>query len=294
METFLRCFANATPSKWFEWLHLAEFWYNTSWHSALNQSPFFVLYGHSPWQLGLDDADACTVDNLEDWLQQKSLMQSLIQQHLARAKNRMKMQADKNRTERSFSVGSWVYVKLQPYVQTSIANRASQKLSFHFFGPYLITEKIGNVAYRLQLPESSTVHPVFHVSQLKAAIPVSHTAQPLPDIVDGLQVPERVLQKRVVTSGTEVHLQGLIQWSGLAPSLATWEDMEALRQCFPRAPAWGQAGPQQGGDVSNMASHAAVPGTANNNNVPGNRMEDGPRSARERRPSSRNQGPEWA
>lgn len=44
-ETFLRCFANAAPSKWFDWLHLAEFWYNTTWHSALKQSPFYVLYG---------------------------------------------------------------------------------------------------------------------------------------------------------------------------------------------------------------------------------------------------------
>jgi transposase InsO family protein len=45
METFLRCFANAAPSKWFEYLHLAEFCYNTTWHSSLKQSPFFVLYG---------------------------------------------------------------------------------------------------------------------------------------------------------------------------------------------------------------------------------------------------------
>ena len=45
METFLRCFANAVPSKWFDWLHLAEFWYNTTWHSSLQQSPFQALYG---------------------------------------------------------------------------------------------------------------------------------------------------------------------------------------------------------------------------------------------------------
>jgi hypothetical protein len=68
METFLRCFANAVPSKWFGWLHLAEFWYNTSLHSALNQSPFFVLYGQSPRQLGLDSSAACPVSTLDDWL----------------------------------------------------------------------------------------------------------------------------------------------------------------------------------------------------------------------------------
>jgi transposase InsO family protein len=48
METFLRCFANAVPTRWFDWLHLAEFWYNTTWHSSLTQSPFLTLYGHSP------------------------------------------------------------------------------------------------------------------------------------------------------------------------------------------------------------------------------------------------------
>jgi transposase InsO family protein len=39
METFLRCFVNACPSKWLHWLSLAEFWYNSSTHSALDMSP---------------------------------------------------------------------------------------------------------------------------------------------------------------------------------------------------------------------------------------------------------------
>lgn len=112
MEQYLRCFANATPSKWMEYLHLAEFWYNTTWHSAINQSPFQALYGHSPRQLGIDSSSACSVTNLADWMQQKTAMQSLIQHQLDRAKNGMKLQADKHRTERSFEVGTWVYVKL--------------------------------------------------------------------------------------------------------------------------------------------------------------------------------------
>lgn len=132
MENFLRCFANAAPHKRFDYLHLAEFWYNTSWHSSLKQTPFFVLYGQSPRQLGVDSLAACSVASLEEWLQQKTVMQALIQQQLARAQNRMKMQADKHRTKRSFDVGTWVYVKLQPYVQTSLVARASQKLSYRF------------------------------------------------------------------------------------------------------------------------------------------------------------------
>jgi len=76
---------NAAPSKWVDWLHLAEFWYNTTWHSALKQSPFVVLYGHTPKQLGIDAASACSVSSLDDWFQQGTVMQTLIQQHLARA-----------------------------------------------------------------------------------------------------------------------------------------------------------------------------------------------------------------
>jgi hypothetical protein len=45
LETFLRCFASACPRKWKEWLPAAEFWYSTSFHSALGRSPFEVLYG---------------------------------------------------------------------------------------------------------------------------------------------------------------------------------------------------------------------------------------------------------
>jgi transposase InsO family protein len=48
MEAYLHCFCHACPTKWAEWLPLAEYWYNTNWHSALGKSPFEVLYGRSP------------------------------------------------------------------------------------------------------------------------------------------------------------------------------------------------------------------------------------------------------
>jgi hypothetical protein len=101
-------------------------------------------------------------------------------------------------------------------------------------------QKIGTVAYKLLLPEDSSVHPVFHVSQLKGAVLVALPTSPLPVSFDGLQVPHCLLQKRVASTASGVRLQALVQWSSLPAALATWEDIESLRQCFLRAPVRGK------------------------------------------------------
>jgi hypothetical protein len=128
METFLRCFVNACPAKWFSWIALAEFWYNATPHSAIGCSPFEALYGHPPRHFGVSVWDAVEVPELSSWLQDRKVMADVIRQHLARAKERMKKQADKHRSERHFQVGDLVLVKIQPYVQSTLAPRANQKL----------------------------------------------------------------------------------------------------------------------------------------------------------------------
>ena len=83
----------------------------------------------------------------------------------------MQHQAYKHRQERTFAVGDWVYVKLHPHIQQSVQRRSNQKLSYKYFEPYLILQTVGKVAYKLQLPATSQIHPVLHVSQLKKTLP---------------------------------------------------------------------------------------------------------------------------
>jgi hypothetical protein len=92
METYLRCFVAACPKKW---LSLAEFWYNTSFHSALGRSPFEALYGHSPRHMGIPSVNVSSASDLDQWLQERQVMIELVKQHLNRACVRMKLQADK-------------------------------------------------------------------------------------------------------------------------------------------------------------------------------------------------------
>jgi hypothetical protein len=92
---------------------------------------------------------------------------SLLREHLHLAQNRMKLQADKRRSERQFEVGNWVYLRLQPYCQKSLALRHNLKLSPRFFGPFQILIRVGLMAYKLALPPEARLHLVFHVSCLK-------------------------------------------------------------------------------------------------------------------------------
>ena len=108
LEMFLRCTVHSYPKKWHQWLPAAEFWYNTSFHSALGKSPFEVLYGHTPRQLGITNLQQCAVPDLEEWLKQCQLLNKLIQQQLLRAQQRMKKQADQNRSDRVFEPGEMI------------------------------------------------------------------------------------------------------------------------------------------------------------------------------------------
>ena len=89
---------------------------------------------------------------------------------------------------------------------------------------------------------------MFHVSQLKKAVVSDQlTASPLSSQDWPLHVPERILQTRMVAKGNKFKCQVRVQWSGMDEALATWEDYEALKQQFPQAPAWRQAGFYGGG-----------------------------------------------
>lgn len=119
IETYLHCFVHACPRKWSHWLSVAEFWYNTNYHSSVDCSPFEVLYGHAPRYFGVDSATTVEVSDLQQWLQNREIVSRLIQQHLLHAQSRMKNQADQQRTERVFQVGDQVFLKLQPYVKVA-------------------------------------------------------------------------------------------------------------------------------------------------------------------------------
>ncbi|KAJ1255464.1 hypothetical protein BS78_K215600 [Paspalum vaginatum] len=254
LEAYLRCSVHSCPRQWNKWLPHIEYWYNTTFQSALGKTTFEVLYGHPPRHLGIANLQACTVPDLEQWLNERELLGRLIQQQLLRARQRMKNQADKHRSERSFEPGQMVYLKLQPHVQSSVVFRSNQKLAFRFYGPFKILQKVGAVAYKLELPPTAKMHPVVHVSQLK--LQVAPHVQPRMDLdticTDPLKLlhPVQILDRRLVQKGNSTRSQLLVQWYSLPSTMATWEEECDLRRRYPKAPVWGQSGSQAEGTVT--------------------------------------------
>uniref|UniRef100_A0A8R7VJB4 Tf2-1-like SH3-like domain-containing protein n=1 Tax=Triticum urartu TaxID=4572 RepID=A0A8R7VJB4_TRIUA len=241
MEMYLRCAVHDSPRKWRRWLPMAEFWYNSTFHSSLNCTPFKALYGKEA-NLGAMPAwpeEEHAGDDM-DWSHTEN-----IRAQLERAQHRFKKQADRNRTERQFQVGEQVLLKLQPYAQRSVVSHPCAKLAFKFYGPYTVLEKIDLMAYKLGLPPASKVHPVFHVSQLKLFTsdytPVYTELPHVPDLSMSSEAPTHLLERRMMKRVNAAIMQVKVQWGAGSPPAITWEDYEVLRQCFTSAAIWDDA-----------------------------------------------------
>ncbi|GJS82365.1 transposon Tf2-1 polyprotein [Tanacetum coccineum] len=161
LEDYLRCFTSHNPRTWLQYLPLAEWCYNTSWHSAIKMTPFEAIYGRSPPSLLDYIAGTSNVDAVDALLRSRTELISQLQSNIRRAQLRMCNQANAHRTDVEFQVDDWVFVKLQPYRQSSVALRQSHKLSKRFFGPFRIVERIGPVAsWQQQHPSEATWEPL--------------------------------------------------------------------------------------------------------------------------------------
>lgn len=237
LESYLRCFAAEQPKSWSYWIPWAEYWYNTTYHVSIGKSPFEVVYGRQPPKLLRFLSNETKVAAVALELKDRDEALNQLKLHLLKAQQQMQSYANKKRRDLKFEVGEWVFLKLRPHRQQSVVKRINQKLAARFYGPFQIIEKIGAVAYKLQLPDQSKIHPVFHVSLLKKAIGDYQVQGELPKelevVLDDEIYPMQVLGSRVTVQGGVSTPQSLIQWKNRPAEDVTWEDDAVLRGQFP-------------------------------------------------------------
>jgi hypothetical protein len=128
--------ASAEPKKWLGWLSLTEFWYNTSYHSSLNTTPFQALYGFPPPLISELSASAPSDLNAKDFLEAKQEMLMQLNTALAMAQARTKKYADTKQAEHAFELSDMAHLKLQPYRMAAFGLRGAIKLHSKFYGPF--------------------------------------------------------------------------------------------------------------------------------------------------------------
>ena len=170
IETHLRQYCNYMQDDWSEWLPMAEFADNNKVSSAIGMSPFFANKGFNPrMTIGPDETSyestrerllAAKAENITGTMEN---ILKLLKGNLQRSKQAMTAQANKHRKLVRYSPGDKVWLSSNNITTV----RPSRKLEDKMLGPFEVVKPIGT-SYRLKLPSSMKVHPVFHTSLLRS------------------------------------------------------------------------------------------------------------------------------
>ena len=146
---------------------MAEFAYNNSKHSTTKYSPFYSYCGTHPKALpssintGSADSSSPTASELVNNLSQ---VHQEVMSNIQQANQTYSKYYNQSREPQpEFNIGNKVWL-LRRFVTTK---RPCSKLDYTRLGPFIITDKVGTRAFRLKLPSTMMIHPVFHVSLLE-------------------------------------------------------------------------------------------------------------------------------
>ena len=238
LEDMLRACVIDFGKGWDKHLPLVEFSYNNSYHASIKAAPFEALYGRkcrSPvcWT-EVGDMQLTGPELIHDTTEKIFK----IKQRLQAARDRQKSYADVRRKPMEFQVGDRVMLKVSPWKGMSRFGKHG-KLNPRYIGPFKILERIGPVAYKLELLEElSRVHPTFHVSQLKKCLSDETLVIPLKEIrLDDklvfIEEPVEIMDREVKQLKQNRIPIVKVRWDSKRGPTYTWEREDRFREKYP-------------------------------------------------------------
>ncbi|GJR51364.1 hypothetical protein Tco_1401885 [Tanacetum coccineum] len=242
LEDMLRACVIDFGNGWVKHLPLVEFSYNNSYHASIKAAPFEALYGRKC------RSPVCWAEVGEVQLTGPEIVQETteriiqVKQRMQAARDRQKSYADLKRKPMEFEVGDKVMLKVSPWKGVVRFGKRG-KLNPRFVGPFKVIKRVGDVAYKLELPdelpeELSRVHNTFHVSNLKKC----HADEPLAVPLDGLHFDDKLQFVEEPIEITDREVKRLkrsriplvkVRWNSKRGPEFTWEREDQFQKKYP-------------------------------------------------------------
>nr|GEY81657.1 putative reverse transcriptase domain-containing protein [Tanacetum cinerariifolium] len=223
---------------WDVHLPLVDFSYNNSYHSSVRCASFEAFYGRkcrSPI-MWTEVGEGQLIG--PELVQETTEKISQIKDRLKAVRDSQKSYADKRRKPLEFSVGDYILLKL-PSWKGVVCFGNKGKLAPRFVGPFEIIEKVGLVAYRLDLPkELNGIHDTFHVSNLKKCLADPTLQVPLNEnqvdvklnfMEDPMEILEREFKKLKRSRIAIIK----VRWNSKRGPEFTWEHEDQMKLKYP-------------------------------------------------------------
>ena len=238
LEDMLRACVLDFGTNWAAQLPYVEFAYNNSYQASIRMAPYEALYGR-PCRSPLCWAEK--EERLElgpQFIRETTDKIQIIRERLQTAQSRQKSYADKRRRPLEFMIGDFVFLKVKPKRGVSRFG-VKGKLAPRYTGPFEIVERIGTLAYRLDLPpQLSHVHNVFHVSMLRKYEPdpshvIMWTDVPIQGDTNYEEIPVQILDHEIKLLRRRGIPLVKVMWQHHDVEEATWELESEMREKYP-------------------------------------------------------------
>ncbi|KAL1207318.1 hypothetical protein V5N11_020118 [Cardamine amara subsp. amara] len=237
LEDLLRMCVLDWGGHWVDHLSLVEFTYNNSYQASIGMAPYEALYGR-PCRTPLCWTQVGERSTLgARFVQETTEKIRVLKLNMKEAQDQQKNYADKRRKELEFEVGDNVYLKMA-LLRGPNRSITATKLSPRYMGPFRVVERVGPVAYRLELPEiMQAFHKVFDVSMLKKCL--HRDEEVLAEIPPDLQAnmtaetrPLRVLDRKISELRRKRIPMMRVLWDCNGVHEETWEPEARMEMRF--------------------------------------------------------------